>query len=374
MRFIHIVPERPGAAGTGAQIRGQALSRALSRRGPVETVVVQDVLAEAGLAPVRARSHIEIDLPDAILAAIVDRAAPGAGDVVIVEGVSLSALARRFAALGARVILDAHNVESDLLRQTDRARHPVLAPLLRRGRWGRAERAERDLLQRVSAVWACSTLDAERMRRLAPGLAAVHVVPNPVPDWCLAAAVTSRRDGIAALFVGHLGYRPNLVAARRLVRGIFPVLRRRDPAAELTLAGRAPHRSMRQLLTPAVPGVRLVPDPPDLMSLYDRASMALLPLTEGGGTRIKALEALALGLPVVASAKAVEGLHLTAGRDFLLAETDAEFVAAAVRLSEDAALREALAEAGRSLAQTCHGPQAIDAAVGAALAAGGAAR
>lgn len=366
MRFIHVVPERPLANGSGAQLRAYALGRALSALGEVVTVVVNEVFAAAGLRPVRAPSFIEAEFPVQVLNDIVSSASPVSGDVVVVEGVYLSALAYRFAAAGVPVILDAHNVESDLLRQTDLARHAVLARLQRHGRWRRAAEAERLLLRSVAAVWACSKPDAGLMRRLAPGAAPIHVVPNPVPEWCLGAPDRRRPDGIKALFVGHLGYRPNIAASLRLARRILPLVQRAEPSARLTLAGRSPDRRLRHAVAKGS-SVNLLADPADLAPLYAGATMTLIPLREGGGTRIKVLEAMMLGLPVIASAKAVEGLALSPGREYLKAESDAEFAEAALRLSRSPRLREDLVAVARDCAQRCHGPQAIAGSVTAAL-------
>lgn len=367
MRFIHIVPERPLATGSGAQIRAHALSRALASRGEVVTLILADALARTGLGPVRAKSFIEAALPEAVLSELLRGVQLTQDDTAIVEGVHLSEVARRLCASGMKVILDAHNVESDLLRQTDTARHPYVAPLLRQGRWRRAKEAEGSILRSVSSVWACSRTDALNMQHLAPAMAPSHVVPNPVPEWCLAARHEPRPDGIAALFVGHLGYRPNIVAAQRLLRNIMPAILQSSPSALLTIAGRAPHASLLRLLTGSPPSIELIAAPSDLTPLYAKATMTLIPLSEGGGTRIKALEAMALGLPVIASAKAVEGLELVPGREFLLAESDAEFADAALRLAGTPALRAEIAVAARDFALHHHGPPAIEAAIAAAL-------
>lgn len=336
-------------------------------QGEVVTVTVADALAKTGHRPSRAKSFIEAELPENVIAEVLRRARPLSDDTVIVEGVYLAKVARRLVSSGMKVVLDAHNVESDLLRETDLARHPILARVQRRGRWRRAAEAERSILRQVTSVLACSQMDADRLRQLAPGMAPVHIVPNPVPAWCLSTAPKPRPDGICALFVGHLGYRPNIAAARRLGTRILPLLRASDPSAQLTLAGRAPDASLRRLLA-GIANVSLVPDPADLAELYAKATMALIALSEGGGTRIKALEAMAIGLPVIASAKAVEGLELTPGREFICAESDAEFVAAALRLARTPSLRADLAARARDFATRHHGPSAIEDAIVAALA------
>lgn len=366
LKIFHVVFERPSASGSGAQVRSHALARALSRLGPVTTLALQDHFVEGKRHPARRPSFIVGEIPDGVLAAVAARAASLSPDVVVVEGVWLADVAEILIAAGQRVILDAHNVESALLRQTDIARHGLWARLARAGRWRRAAAAERAIAGRVAGIWACSRQDAELLGALAPAAAPARLVPNPVPAWCAAAAPLPGSGGLDVLFVGHLGYRPNLHAALRLARTILPRLRREDPSARLMIAGRAPGRRLRAAVE-GVEGVTLIADPPDLSPIYAQAAMAMIPLTEGGGTRIKVLEAMACGLPVIATAKAVEGLELTPGRHFLLAETDGDFVAAATRLRHDPGLRDRLRKTARELAERQHGQQAIADAVAAAL-------
>lgn len=96
-------------------------------QGEVVTVAVADALAKTGHRPGRAKSFIEAELPEDVLAEVLKRAQPSSDDTVIVEGVYLATVARRLVSSGVKVVLDAHNVESDLLRETDLARHPILA-------------------------------------------------------------------------------------------------------------------------------------------------------------------------------------------------------------------------------------------------------
>jgi len=366
VQIVHLVFEAPLPTGSGAQLRSHALNAALSRLGTVTTIAVQDWFRSGKAYPRRRPSHVVAEIPAPILDEIGARVAAVAPDFVLVEGVYLADLAQRLITEGHRVVLDAHNVESLLQRQIDIARSGLWARLVRRQRWRRAARAERAILEQVAAIWACSATDAARIADLAPAARPADVVPNPVPAWCTGAMPGPDQDGISALFIGHLGYRPNIHAALRLARRILPQLLRAEPSARLTLAGRAPGRRLRKALA-GTAGLRLLADPPDLAPLYGGANMALIPLREGGGTRIKVLEAMACGVPVIASAIAVEGLAVQPGVQFLRAETDADFVAAALRLGHDAALRAALRLAGRAFAQHHHGAAAIDRALATAL-------
>jgi polysaccharide biosynthesis protein PslH len=366
LRFVHITFEKPLSNGTGAPLRSHAIFAALAEFTEVRTIVVAEEFLAEGLRHALTPAHIEVDVPQRVMDRILDKAQIQQGDTVVLNGVFLSQLAPYLLGRGAQVILDAHNVESALLREVDRARRPLLARLKYSRRWQRAHDAETALFGAVAAIWACSAQDAEKMRHIAPRAAPIHIVPNPVPIWALDATSMPRGGGIRALLVGHLGYGPNLNAAKRLITHILPALRQIDPAAGLTLAGRHPGRSVTRLAA-ANPAVHLIANPADLAPIYADANMAVVPLREGGGTRIKVLEAMAAGLAVVASAKAVEGLALIAGRDYLQAESDAEFVNAMLTLSENAHLRADLAASGRAFALGNHGPKAISASINSAL-------
>jgi glycosyltransferase involved in cell wall biosynthesis len=115
-------------------------------------------------------------------------------------------------------------------------------------------------------------------------------------------------------------------------------------------------------------GVEIIANPPDLAPILERAEIAVFPLRSGSGTRIKALEAMAWGLPVVATARAVEGLAMVEGVHFSRAETPAEFAAAIALLAGDADLCARRAAAGRDLVASRYTEAVIHAAVSAALA------
>ena len=371
MRFFHIIPEHATASATGAAMRGAAINTALRGLGHIVTLCVADYMAAAGLRLRPAPSYIEAEIPSFIIDKIVTDAQFTPQDIVVVEGIFLSAISYRFSAMGAKVILDAHNVESALLRQIDRARHPILAPLIRPPRWYRALQAERALMQSVTTIWACSAADAHQLHAFSGNTVPAHVVPNPVPPWCPDIAPRREIAGINALFIGHLGYRPNVNAALRCLQRILPQLRAAVPAVQLTIAGRTPHKSLRRVFSQPqhvrASGATLIADPIDLAPIYATASVAIMPLREGGGTRIKVLEAVALGLPIIATAKAVEGLMLTDGSEYLNAETDAQFVAAILRLYKQPELARTIAAAGRAFVRQHHSPAAIRAAISAAL-------
>lgn len=304
---------------------------------------------------------------------LLRRVAAARPDFILVEGVMLldamKALHAAFPALP--LIVDFHNVEGHLYGEIARARLPVplrpLAPLLLRRRLAATIRADREAAVLSRSVWVCSQEDLRRVREVAPDIS-VSVLPNPVPDWCrnFRLAPGATRD---ILFVGHLGYRPNRTAVAELARRIMPRLRRRRPEARLHVCGRAPRPSLARLL--AREGARLTADPIDLSAAYSRAAAVAIPLREGGGTRIKVIEALAIGCPVVATVKAVEGLGLVPDHHYLRAETADGFADHLATLLADREAAHALAEAGRLHVEAAFGPAARRMALERALALAG---
>lgn len=152
-------------------------------------------------------------------------------------------------------------------------------------------------------------------------------------------------DRVRLLFVGSLDYPPNEEAVRFLL-GLATELDAGRLAWHLTLVGRRPPDSLRRQVA-RYPGIELLDGADDLTRHYRNADVVLVPLFAGGGTKLKTLEALAHGRPLVSTGQGVRGLRLRAGVDYLAAETPGEFYQAIDRLARSPALRERLVEAGR---------------------------
>jgi glycosyltransferase involved in cell wall biosynthesis len=369
MIICQVLFEMPQGPKSGAAIRNEALGRALSGMGDVTTLYVQAYGKVAGWHPKRGPSFVGAALDPAVLSRVVADIMASEPDLVTVEGVYLGEVVLALQELGVPVALDLHNVESHLHEQIDRnkgnALVRTLASLRYGKRWTAARAYEASVAQAAAITWVCSDADRTLLRKIAPDLCNVTVVPNPAPD-CRTQPAQSDPWVPRVLFVGHLSYEPNIAAALLLISAVFPALSSRFPAATLTLAGRAPHRSI-VTAAKARREIAVVANPASLDPIYERATVAIVPLQTGGGTRLKILEAIAFGLPVVASAKAVEGLELGPDHEFLLAETPAEIVAQIERLARDPDLRKALCADATAFVQARHSPMAIATAVGGSL-------
>lgn len=360
MKIVQVVFENPTVNGTGGDLRNLAIAAALKSVGEVEVISVQDAQPEGRIYPKRKRSFIELRLSSVLVDKIVQDVLRHSPDLVIVEGVLIADVMERLVATGCPVILDMHNVESSLQQQIDRSKYGWRAWPKRAHRWRAARGADARLAMLASGVWVCSDTDAEQVVGLTDGRARIDIIPNPVPDWCFESPPRTAAPigDPVALFVGHLGYRPNIEACKRLLTRIFPALHYNMPAARLTICGRSPHPDLRNLANHQA-HVELIADPASLVSIYDQATAVLVPLSQGGGTRLKVLEAMARNVPVIASAKAVEGLNLVPGKTYLQAETDAEFVDAFQTITENPSLADDLAIAALACIRKDFGPASL---------------
>ncbi len=268
-----------------------------------------------------------------------------------------------------RVVVDCDDVESEKLRRF--LALPASATLPRRDRLQRRlelplwERVQRRVLRGADAVLVCSDLDAERLRRVAPAGTAdrVAVVPNtyPEPDRPL-----DRRPvgACTVVTIGDYGNDQNVDAAGFAVEQVLPALLARVPGARLRLIGR---RAERVGGLRGRPGLDLVGPVDDVRAELARAHAVLVPIRYGGGTRLKILEALALGVPVVTTPLGAEGLAVVAGEHVLVADDAAGLADALALVAADSDLAQRLATAGHRLYEQLYRPAAATAAVGAVL-------
>jgi glycosyltransferase involved in cell wall biosynthesis len=147
--------------------------------------------------------------------------------------------------------------------------------------------------------------------------------------------------------VGNYTHAPNVDAAQRLIRSIYPRVRAHSPEVRLHIVGDRPPAQLRRMGSRHVVVTGRVPD---VTPYLDQAALVVVPLRQGGGIRVKVLEALAAGKAVVASPRAVVGLDVVAGEQVVIAESDQEFGDAIVQLLADPERRRSLARRARAWA------------------------
>lgn len=241
---------------------------------------------------------------------------------------------------GAATVLDSHNVESRRVATMVRAGGARAAMARRQLR--PVTRHEAAVVARLGRTWAVSDEEREHFDQLAPGR--VDLVPNGIDSVGLTMRGVSPAEP-EILFLGRMDYGPNVDGARHLIEDVVPLIGRRD--AVVRIVGANPPESLRRLAAEAGLSVDVTGFVASTVPYLDAARLLAVSLRSGGGTRLKILEALARGVPVVTTTLGCEGLGLEHGRDALIADEPADFAGCIDRLLEDDELCRSLARHGR---------------------------
>jgi glycosyltransferase involved in cell wall biosynthesis len=207
-------------------------------------------------------------------------------------------------------------------------------------------RLGRSVSRHVDALVVFTERDRQTIDRLNPD-APLACIPigYDIPERPLDPTGANDRE---VIYIGSFIHPPNVDAATRLARRIFPRVRAGVPDATLRLVG---SYLPPQIAALAGNGVQIFSDVPDVTPYLDAAAVFAAPISTGGGMRVKVLEALAHGKAVVASPLAIEGVGVKPGKHVLVADTDADFAAALVELLLDPGRRRALAGEARAWAK-----------------------
>jgi glycosyltransferase involved in cell wall biosynthesis len=246
----------------------------------------------------------------------------------------------------APVVVQAHNVDALIWRRLAETEPGRVRRAYVSNQQRKIEAFERSALWRATRIVAVSEDDA----RLAEGLYGplpIDVVDNGV-DAAAYAGVQPTARSRQILFLGALDWRPNLDALELLLDRIFPLLRAIAPDARLAIVGRSPPDWLSRRAR-GTEGVTLHADVPDVRLYLAQSAAMAVPLRIGGGSRLKILESLAAGLPVVSSTVGAEGLQLMAGEHITIADEPEAMAHALARCLAEPAAALAQAERGRRL-------------------------
>lgn len=227
---------------------------------------------------------------------------------------------------GVPVILDMHNIEHEMLENYAASAKTKSARWLATYEAVHVRNLERRALDLVDAVVTVSDRDAQLIEAAADGNAIVVTAPNGVTDDAFT-VVPVPTVPPTVVFIAHLGWRPNIDATHWLVRHVWPLIRQRCPTAVLQLVGRQPASEVMEY--DGIDGVTVHPDVPSTLPYLAQAVVATAPLKAAGGTRLKIIEAMATGTPVVATALGALGLEgLAENGSMAIADEPEEFAAA----------------------------------------------
>ena len=242
------------------------------------------------------------------------------------------------------VVCDWHNVESELVQQYGERERNVARRVYARKTARLMRDAEKRALTEFDAHLVVSDEDADRLHAV-DSSARVFVIENGVDGSQYASEVSAAKNRV--VFVGSMDYHANIDGARSFARHAWPRLRKSKPELVCTIVGRHPSPRVRELS--AIPGIEVTGRVEDVRPYYREAIAAIVPLNVGGGSRLKILEAMAAGVPVVSTVRGAEGLTVTTNENIVLVDSIEELAAAVVRIIDDQNLRQHLIEGGKKL-------------------------
>ncbi|MGA2272908.1 MAG: glycosyltransferase [Bryobacteraceae bacterium] len=244
-----------------------------------------------------------------------------------------------------RAVYDWHNIESELMRRfaANVSSFPkrVYANLTAK----RLVRLEKRILGTGFGHVVCSPREKEKLLAIAPA-ARITVIENGVDTERFAPAdeaVPRQR----LVYVGAMDFHANIDAACWFARRAWPAIHQRFPDWRLTLIGSNPVPAVRELARE--PNVEVTGTVPDVVPYYRDAVAAIVPLRTGGGTRLKILEAMAAGVPVVSSRQGAEGLAVSTGQDIEVLDDDSGWLPALTAIATEPGLWNARSLAGLAL-------------------------
>lgn len=245
-------------------------------------------------------------------------------------------------------VLFTHNVEAEIWRRhSETARHPLKRALLH-GQWSRMLAFERKALDHFDLVLTVSEKDRETFQQLYPSAdRKYYVVPTGVDTGFFSPADRAKHTSPGLVFTGSMDWLPNEDGMLHFCRDILPLIRRQAPDVTLTIVGRAPTAAIKRLAEEA--GIVVTGRVEDVRPYIADATVYVVPLRIGGGTRLKIFEAMSMGRAVVSTTIGAEGLPVTPGQDIEIADEPEAFVRAVLQLLRDDGQRRRLEQAARQL-------------------------
>jgi glycosyltransferase involved in cell wall biosynthesis len=289
-------------------------------------------------------------------------------DIIHIEGIEMAPYLKvlKRAAPEALLIYDAHNAEYALQRRI--AQQDIRRP----ARWPaavysavqttRLRNLETSLCHDVDRVMAVSEADAQILGEL-PHQTPITVIPNAIMADAYQPKETQAADipHPAMVFTGKMDFRPNVDATLWFVDHIQPRILEEVGDAHFIVVGQKPHPRLDSLRNR--PHVALTGYVDSIQPYLRAADVYVAPLRMGSGTRLKLLEAMAMGCAIVSTRIGAEGLSVEDGVHILLADTAAEFAASVVSLLHNAELRARLGSRAQMLVRERYDWQAIIPAV-----------
>jgi glycosyltransferase involved in cell wall biosynthesis len=312
------------------------------------------LLQVRSLASIRSFERLRVTLP--ALQQTLDRLLRATRfDVVNLEFPHLGHCKLRQAPPGQKpppLVVDSHDIAYDLARQFALAGGSLGRRLYAGANWRKLRREELGTYRDADGVYLCSSMDERRLRDQVPGVRTA-VIPNAADvEYYQPRLSDPPPDGRTVVYFGLLSTAPNVDGVTHFAQSIWPRIAAAYPQARWKIIGGRPPPS---LLALAGPRVELTGFVSDLRPHLAAAAAVVVPLRLGSGTRLKIVEAMAMGKAIVSTTLGVEGIEAVPGRDILIEDEPAAFADAVHRLLAEPGLAARIGQSARQLAVDRYG-------------------
>lgn len=256
---------------------------------------------------------------------------------------------------GLPYLFRSHNVEHEIWRRhTDRVRNPLMRLYLE-SQYKKWKRFEIGQMKKADVIASITDRDADTIRTLVPGVP-VETIPAAVDLQRFTFHAPEEREEKSVILLGGMNWAPNRDAAIWFANDILPLIHREMPDVVCHLVGSDPPMSA---LPPSTDLFRIEGYVKDILPYYRNVALGLIPLRVGGGMRVKMVEMMASGLPIISTSIGAEGNQAVPGEHYIKADSAESFASAVVKLLREKSERERLSRAGRAFIEDNYSVQEI---------------
>jgi glycosyltransferase involved in cell wall biosynthesis len=257
---------------------------------------------------------------------------------------------------GVIQVLDEHNVVANQVKTTLATENGLGRKLVLRYEYTKLRAYEAQTCSQMNQCLICSEIDAQALAQL--GVRKTAVIPNGVDlEYFFPVSMENASDR-EMVFVGTLDYDPCEKGVWYFCQEILPLIRRELPEVRFVVVGRNPSRHLRAIAE-ADNGVIFTGRVEDIRPYVQNARVFVVPLLSGSGTRLKILEAMAMGVPIVTTSIGVEGIAAISGEHLWIADSPVTFANAVLRILRDLRGAEAMGKRARALVEQAYGWEAV---------------
>lgn len=252
--------------------------------------------------------------------------------------------------------VDQHNVEYEIMQRTFETERSPLRKLLAKSEWRKYNKQEIENCEKFDACLTTSQRDADILNARLASATKFHVIPNGV-DSDFFRTIEQPQNPDLVLFTGTISYYPNVEGILWFCKNVWPLIKQKRPSSQFCIAGKSPPAEIQALSSD--PSITVTGAVDDMRDYYAKASVVVVPLRVGGGTRLKILEAMAMEKAIVSTGVGAEGIEYTRNQDILIEDDPEAFANATISVMTNDELRHTLQSQGRSLVEKYYDWKAV---------------